>query len=220
MIKGFDMSVFSQPKSDLLKKILLTFSGIIFMGFGIAFNSCARLGSDPISVFSDGVHNFFNISLGSAFSVTNYALFLIVLLFGRRYINIGTFIHALFLGIFVNWGINAYAALNVPNTLFFRILMAMIACFILFFGTALLIAADIGLDVWTGLAMLLRDRTHKEYKFFRVAIDGFSLIVGYLLGGTAGIVTVVAVFLGGPIIQSFTKFIKKSIFVKLNLKKQ
>lgn len=227
MMNGFDTSVFSQPKSELLKKVFLAFLGVVLMGFGIAFNACASLGSDPISVFSYGIHSFFNINLGTAFNITNYTLLFIVLIFGRRYINIGTLIHALFLGIFVNLGGDLYSvvknlffALTMFNDIVFRVIMAIIACFLLFFGTALLIATNVGLDVWTGLAMILRDRTHKEYKFFRVAIDIFSLVVGFFLGGKAaiGVITVLAALFGGPIIQSFVNFIKKSIFTVIKLK--
>ena len=84
----------------------------------------------------------------------------------------------------------------------------------------MLIAADIGLDVWTGLAMILRDQTHKEYKFFRVAIDIFSLVVGFFLGGSAaiGVTTVLAALFGGPIIQNFVNLIKKSVFSVIKLK--
>lgn len=226
MMKGFDTTVFSRPKSDLLLRVVLAFLGMAFMGVGIAFNACVGLGSDPISVFSYGVHNFFGVSLGTAFNITNYTLLLIVLIFGRRYINIGTLIHTLFLGFFVNLGSNLYAIvknlflhLSGAGAVAVQVATALVAYMLLFFGTALLIAANIGLDVWTGLAMLLRDRINKEYKFFRVAIDVFSVVAGFLLGGrdAIGVPTVLASWFGGPTIQSFVNFIKKSIFPVLKL---
>ena len=39
MLSGIDFSVFKQPKSDLIKKFLLSFLGVVFIGFSIAFNS-------------------------------------------------------------------------------------------------------------------------------------------------------------------------------------
>ena len=218
MIKGFDFSVFKQPWLKLLKKIFFAFGGIFLMGIGISFNACAGLGCDPISVFSYGIHSFFNVNLGMAFNITNCILFLIVLVFGRRYINIGTLLHALFLGLFVSLGEVVYYAIeeiffkfNILNDLSFKIGRSVFACFTLFFGTALLIVANVGLDSWTGLAMILRDWTNKEYKIFRIAIDVFCLVVGFLLGGVAslGITTLLAAVFGGPIIQNFVKFIKK-----------
>lgn len=226
-MSGLKTSVFSHLNSELFKRIVLAFLGVVLMGLGIAFNACASLGSDPISVLSYGVHSFFNINLGAAFNITNYTLLFIVLVFGRRYINIGTLIHALFLGVFVNLGGGLYSVvknlfleLNIFNDDVFRVIMAIIACFLLFFGTAILIAANVGLDVWTGLAMILRDWSHKEYKVFRVAIDIFSLVAGFFLGGKAaiGVITILAALFGGPLIQSFVSFIKKSIFIVFKLK--
>ncbi len=215
---GINLSIFKQPKSSLLKKMLMFLVGVALMGVGIGLNSCIGLGTDPISVFSDGVHKFLNMSLGSAFTLTNCTIFLIVLLFGRRYINIGTLLHAIFLGTFVNMGVSIYSVLNIREIIFLKIIVASIACILLFFGTALLISVNIGLDVWTGLAMLLKDRTHKEYKIFRVVIDIFSLVIGYLMGGTVGVVTILAACFGGPIIQWFVKIIEKSILTKIGFK--
>lgn len=211
MKTGFDMSVFRQPKSDLIKKILIALIADILIGFGIAFNACAGFGNDPISVLFDGIHNKFGISLGLASDIANYTMFVIVLIFGRRYINIGTFIYTLPLGIFVNAGISFYQFISVPNTIIFRAIMSIIACILLFFGIAAYIAIEIGVDPWTGLAMILKDKTSKQYRVFRVTIDMSALAIGFLLGGKVGVTTVVAALAGGPIIQAFSQFIKKSI---------
>lgn len=214
----FDVSIFKQPKQDLIKKIILAIIGTALSGIGIALNSCVGFGTDPISVFSDGIHAFLKIDLGTAFNITNSVLFLVVFIFGRRYINIGTLIHALFLGFFVDLGTNLYGLFYLKDEILFKTIIAVFACMFLLFGIAILIAVSIGVDVWTGLALLLRDRSQKEYKFFRVAIDIFCLIVGFCLGGEVGAVTVLLALFGGSIIQAFTKFIKESIFVRLKFK--
>ncbi len=215
---GFDKSVFLQPKRDLVWKIFFAFVGAALMGFGIAMNSCIGLGNDPVSVLADGVHKFFNIDLGTAFNVLNYTLLAFVLIFSRCYINLGTIIHAFMLGFFTNVGVRAYSLLSPPTNLIFRAAVAVVACLLLFFGIAVFIAVNIGVDAWTGLAMFLRDKTCFEYKVYRVAIDMLSLLVGYLLGGTVGVTTVVAACFGGPIIQTFAEFIRTSLLSKFNFR--
>lgn len=211
MTTGFDMSIFNQPKSDLIKKILIAIFATVLIGFGIAFNACAGFGNDPISVLFDGFHNSFDISLGMGSDIVNCFFFILVLIFSRKYINIGTFIYALTLGFFVNIGISFYRFIAIPNSLIFRIFMSILACVSLCFGIALYIAVEIGLDPCTGFVMMLTDKTSKQYRFVRVATDMSALVIGFLLGGKVGITTVVSALSGGPVIQAFLHFIKKSI---------
>lgn len=218
MMNGFDMQAFRQPKSDLIKKVLIALFADVLIGIAIAFNACTGLGNDPISVLFDGLHNKFNLTLGIATNLANLTVFVIVLIFARRYINIGTFIYTLPLGFFVNIGINLYNFLSVPNTLIFKIIISIIACLMLFFGIALYIVIEIGVDPWTGLALFLTDKTSKQYRLFRVIIDVSALIIGFLFGGKVGATTLFAAFLGGPIIQAFSQFIKKSVLDKFKFK--
>lgn len=212
MASNFDFSVVKQPRPVLIKKMILAFLGDVLIGVGIGLNSCAGLGNDPISVFSDGLHKFFNISMGLAVNITAYTLLVVVLIFGRKYINIGTLINVLPLGFFVNLGVGMYSGLNIyAGGLAFRSITVLAACAFLYFGTALFITVDIGQDTWTGFAMLLRDRTGVEYKLIRVALDVSSLVIGYLLSGTVGIATILSAVLGGPTIQMFCKLIKKYV---------
>lgn len=215
---GFDKSVFLQPKRDLAWKIFFAFVAAALMGFGIALNTYVGLGNDAISVFADGLHSFFKVDLGMAFNISNYTVFTIVLIFARQYINIGTLINVLMLGSFVNVGLDLYTFFNIPDNFIFRAAVAVVACVLLFFGIAMFIAVNIGVDPWTGLAMFVSDKTHVQYKFCRIAFDVLSLIIGYLLGGTVGITTVVASCFGGPIIQAFANLIRTSLLSKFNFR--
>lgn len=42
---------------DYFTRILIALAGVIMIGIGLAFNSSAMLGNDPIAVFYDGVRN-------------------------------------------------------------------------------------------------------------------------------------------------------------------
>lgn len=209
---GFDMSILKQPKSDLIKKMIFALLGDIILGFGIAFNSCAGLGNDPISVFYSGVSNALHVNLGLASNIANYTMFIVVLILGRRYINIGTFIYTLPLGSFINLGVALYGAVFPEQTLAIQVASAIVGCLLLFLGISVFISAEIGVDPWTGLALILKDATKKKYMIFKVLIDIIAFLVGFLMGGAIGVTTVVAAFLGGPIIQKMDWFIKKYIF--------
>lgn len=59
--------------------------------------------------------------------------------------------------------------------------------------------------------MLLRDKTGKEYRLIRAALDVAALVIGFLLGGAVGAATIFSALLGGPTIQMFCKLINRFV---------
>jgi uncharacterized membrane protein YczE len=206
----------------LLRKLPIALVGVILVGFGIAFNSAGMLGNDAVSVLYDGVRNTLGLQvdkLGLITNLVNFIFLAAVVIFGRKYINIGTFIYALPLGNFVSIGFKIYEILNLPSTLGGRILTSFLGCSMLFLGIGIFIAMDIGMDPVTGVNMIVRDKIKSQYKTAKVICDVSSLILGFALGGKAGAVTVIAAFIGGPAIQKVSEVFDKTVLRKMNLSK-
>ncbi len=213
----FNYEIFKMPKSILIKKILLLFIGITFISFAVAFNKCAGLGNDPISVLFDGLRNFiYNLtgynSLGLATNIMNISLLIVLLFVGRNYVNIGTLMYALPMGSLISVGFYVYKILGInSDVLGWRIFSSVIGCFMLFLGIAIFIAVDIGLDPWAGITVYISNKLNKPYKVIKIVLDVICFLVGYLLGGVVGIVTIVAAIIGGPAINAMSMFISKRI---------
>ena len=213
----FNYQVFKMPKTVLIKKILLSFLGVTFVSFAIAFNKCAGLGNDPISVLFDGLRNFINNltgydNLGLATNIMNILLLVILLFVGRNYVNIGTLVYALPMGLLISLGFYVYNLLNINSDILgWRIFSSILGCFMLFLGIAIFIAVDIGLDPWAGITMYISKKLNKPYKVIKVILDFICFLVGYLLGGVVGVVTIVAAVIGGPVINMMSVFIKEKI---------
>ena len=73
------------------------------------------------------------------------------------------------------------------------------------------IAADIGLDPFTGIVMVLRDKCKKEYKVVKICFDIVCILIGFILGGKIGIITILTAATAGPVIQLFADCIKKQL---------
>jgi uncharacterized membrane protein YczE len=198
-----------------LKKIILAVIGIIFVGVGIAFNADSKLGNDPIGILYDGARVAAHLSgsqLGMASNIVNIALLVIVFFIGRHYVNIGSFIYILPYGLAVNIG-NYLHGMFFPNhlTLPLQILTAVIGCTCLYIGVGMYIAADIGMDPFTGFVMVLTDKFHKEYRVIKIGFDVCCTVLGFVLGGKLGVITVVCALIAGPFIQMFSKIFKKLV---------
>lgn len=199
-------------KKEKVKKLLLAIVGILLVGTGIAFNAAASLGNDPIGIVYDGLRNVLGLSaqqLGMASNFVNFALTALVFCLGRRYVNVGTFIYILPYGTIVDLGGRLYHVLFPVRTLPVQILGAFIGCILLYFGVAMFIVADIGLDPFTGTVMLIRDKVKKEYRTVKICFDAGCVLLGVLSGGRLGVITVATALAAGPVIQFFSERISK-----------
>lgn len=197
---------------EKIKKMILAIVGILFVGTGIAFNAGAYLGNDPIGIVYDGLRNVLGLSaqqLGMASNFVNFALTAVVFWLGRRYVNIGTFIYIVPYGTIVDLGGKLYRILFPVQTLPLQILGAFTGCILLYFGVAMFIVADIGLDPFTGTVMLIRDKVKKEYRTVKICFDAGCVVLGIISGGRLGVITVVTALAAGPMIQFFSEKISK-----------
>ena len=210
-----------KSREGFFKRILIAVIGVALVGFGLAFNSSAMLGNDPIAVFYDGIRNLLGFpreSLGMVNNIINYTIVGIMLVLGRQYVKIGTFIYTLPMGSFITIGFKIYELLGIPNTLNGRMLTAFCGCAMLFGGIGIFIAANIGMDPCTGIVMMVRDRIKRDYKVSKVICDICMLVLGFGFGGKIGAVTVIAALIGGPTIQKVSELFEKRVIngVKLN----
>lgn len=185
-------------------KCLAALVGIFLISVGVAFNAMARLGNDPVGIFYDGIRNALGLTqmqLGSASNLVNLSLAVLLFFTGKRYLNIGTLIYILPYGVFVNAGSVIYTWIFQSEALWCRVSACITGCFLLYLGVAIYITVDIGLDPMTGMAMVIRDKLHWDYKKAKWLFDGTLTLVGFLLGGKLGVITIVAALSGGPVIQ-------------------
>lgn len=197
-----------------LKRILFALVGIMLVGIGIAFNSSSKLGNDPIGIVYDGVRNALSLSqeqFGTAINFVNWGLIVVLFFIGRKYINIGTFIYILPYGLFVSLGNKLYNMIFVSDNIVVRWISVIMGCIILYLGVAIFIVVNIGLDPFTGLVMMICDKVKKEYRTVKIVFDIFMIILGVVLGGTLGLITIITAFSAGPLIQFFTKTISKHV---------
>lgn len=194
-------------KKERIMKMVLAIVGIILVGTGVAFNAAAALGNDPVGIVYDGIRNAASLSaeqLGTASNIVNITLVVVVFLLERHYVNIGTFIYIIPYGFVVDFGGKLYHSLFQIQTLPFRIAGAVIGCLLLCLGVALYIVADIGLDPFTGLVMIIKDKTGKEYRVVKICFDVACIVLGFALGGKLGMITIITALAVGPVIQFLT----------------
>ena len=185
-------------------KLLMALLGIFFIGAGVAFNASTSLGNDPVGIIYDGVRNAAGLTasqLGFVSNFVNYGLIILLFFIGRKYVNIGTLIYILPYGFFVSTGTRIYDLIFSSHGLVSRFMGGMIGCFLLYTGVAIYISMDIGLDPFTGIVMVIRDKMKSDYKKTKICFDIVMVALGVILGGKLGIITVFTAMTAGPSIQ-------------------
>lgn len=194
------------------KNILSALVGVFLVGIGVAFNNCAGLGNDPVGIVYDGIRSVSGMSgeqLGMASNIVNLSLVILLLFGGRRYVSLGTLIYFLPYGLCVDAGKFFYRNLAATGGMAERIGFSIAGCLLLYMGVAIYIAVDIGVDPFSGIVLVLRDVTGKEYRYVKIAFDIAMIVLGTVLGGRLGAVTIITAVTAGPVIQVFTGLVKK-----------
>ena len=190
------------------KSVLIALIGVLLVGVGVAFNNCAGLGNDPVGIVYDGIRNVTGMGaeqLALASYIVNLSLALLVFFTGRKYISVGTLVYFLPYGFFVELGILLYQLL-APETggLAVQIAFSVVGCLLLYLGVAVYITMDIGVDPFTGIVLVIRDAVKKEYRIVKIIFDITMIILGTVLGGKLGAVTIITALTAGPVIQFFS----------------
>ena len=202
------------------KKLLLFLLGMSIIQFGVALFLRMNIGSDPFTVFTQGLANTLNnlgmnVTTGTANRIILVVLFSIILLLNKNHIKIGTIICVIGVGPIIDLGVRVVSVLPVESySYLLKMFLIALVCFIIAIGFSILSATKVGVAPNDIIPFIIKERINCEYRWIRICMDAFLLIGGFMLGGTVGVGTIIAMATTGPFIQlclpygqKFTDFI-------------
>lgn len=201
------------------KTIALALLGIFLVCMGVAFNNNTQLGNDPVGIIYDGLRTTFHLEQAQLGTVSNYLnVVLIIGLFfmGRHYASWGTLMYLVPYGVFVSIGSALYPMIFTSTTLLGRSLGGLVGISLYYLGISLFVAADIGVDPFSGFMLTLRDKTGWSMRRSKITFDGALIIMGVLLGGKFGIITILTALTTGPTIQTLSSIFRKRLILRQN----
>ena len=199
-------------KDISVKKCLYALIGLFLICNGVAFNAMAKLGNDPVGIFYDGIRNSLGLDpsqLGIASNIINILLVVVIFFIGRKYINIGTILYLVPYGLFVDIGTRIFSKIFVSDILVSNIIASILGCCLIYMGVAIYIHVNIGLDPMIAIAMMVSEKFNLEFKKAKIFFDISLIVIGVVLGGGLGIVTLITCITAGPTIQYFGNVINK-----------
>ena len=172
-------------------------------GYGVSMAMMVRagLGLDPWDVFHQGLALRTGISIGLASAVVGVAVLLAWIPLRNRP-GVGTVANVIVIAVTVDL---ALWLMPTPTSLPVRTALMLAAVVLNAFSTVLYIGAGLGPGPRDGLMTGLVMRTGRSVRLVRTTIEVSVLTVGWLLGGTVGVGTVVYAFGIGPLVQVFVR---------------
>ncbi len=208
-----------QSFKDILIRCLILMVGLTIAHFGVTLYLLSNLGSDPFNVLVQGTHKVLSgvlswgiITHGNIHIALCLLIVLILLFVDRSYIKIGTILCMLFGGPIIDGFTYLLGSLfTIPHSVIIDVLTCVVACVILAFGMTIVIKSEAGTGPNDLVSLVISDKSKKEFGVVRIMTDGAFVLIGFLLGGAAGIGTLICVFVVGPVAGRFMPICEKAI---------
>lgn len=185
------------------RALAVLFAGLVIAHLGVSLFLLSEAGTDTFTVFVQGLSRQLRLSVGTTHVIVTVTLMLLMLIFTKGYVKPGTAVCAFCGGPIIDL-FNALlgGVLNGASPLPVRAAGVLLGCVILSLGMSVVINSRAGTGPNDLVAIILADLAGKlSFRAVRVLCDLFFVALGFLLGGTVGLGTLVAAALTGPLVQ-------------------
>lgn len=183
--------------------------GLFVCATGIVCTYRSGMGLGPWDVFHQGLSYHTPLTFGEASIAVGAALILLGLLIKVRP-GVGTLLNMSLIGIFVDLQLHSGWLPDLSGLPFLvRLLIDAIGVFLMGLGTAFYISPRLGAGPRDGLMLRLHILTHVRVAIVRAGIECSALLIGFFLGGTVGIGTLLFAFGVGPSVEIGFWLVKK-----------
>ncbi len=169
------------------KKIILVLIGTIILGLGISFTTISTLGQDPLSAMVFSLSYLIDLpffSYSTCYIIINVIFFILIYIFLKDKLNIGSVINFLLTGIVADVGIYLLLKINIQSTkVIIQIIYSLIGITLMSIGVAIYGAANLGLAPYDALPLLITKINHKfKYTISRIIIAGACALIALIIG--------------------------------------
>ena len=210
-IKNIPKVSWSSKKPLNLKPRLSTFFflcfGLSLFGIGEGLLLVSYTGASPWSVLAQGISLKINYSIGViTFSISIFVISLWIFL--KQKPGIGTILNALIIAVMIDLSLKY---ISTPESFILKIILAVFAVILVGIGSGIYLVANLGPGPRDGLMTGLQKKTNLPIATVRVFLEVTVVSIGWYLGGTVGIGTLLFAFGIGPAV-AFSLYIVGRIF--------
>ena len=166
-------------------RVSVLFFGLFIFGLGDSLLIQSEIGNAPWSVLAQGISNRLDITMGwSTFAISSLVLLLWIPL--REKPGFGTLSNIALIAAAIQVGVTIFPT---PDSYLVGIIYCLIGIGMVGVGSSLYITCGLGPGPRDGLMTALHHRSGIRIGRVRLGIEGSVLVMGWLLGGTVGLGT-------------------------------
>ena len=210
LIKNIPKSSWSSKKplnfKPRVKTLVFLIFGLFLFGLGETLLLASGAGVSPWTVLAEGMSIYFSFSIGwSTFWMSLAVLLLWIPL--KQKPGIGTILNVIIIALVFDYTL---PYLPNPENYEFKVLQVIIGVLITGLGSGFYLIANLGPGPRDGLMTGVQRVTGKPIALVRSTIEVIVVFFGWLLGGTAGLGTIIFALGIGPAVAVGIYFVNKN----------
>ena len=192
-----------------LLSVLFLFIGLSIFGFGHAILFGSNYGVSPWMVLAQGLAIEFGIGIGLSIIVVSFGVLLFWIPLKEKP-GIGTFINFFVVAAVIEMTL-PYIPYQTDISL--KLIQVFLGILVIGIGGSIYLIANLGPGPRDGLMTGISKKTKIPMAYVRNVLEISVVIIGWSLGGTAGVGTLVFAIMIGPVIVAYM-YLMKTIFEK------
>ena len=207
LISSVPITSWSAPRPNIFLPKFKTFFflclGLILFGLGESILVISQNGVTPWTVLAEGVAKKINIGIG----LSTFIISCIVLIFWlplKLKPGLGTIMNIIIIAVTMGGTI---PFLYFLNHFFNPIFLSFFGTLLVGFGSGIYLIANLGPGTRDGLMTGISKNYNKPISLIRFSIEFLVVFLGWILGGTLGIGTIIFAIFIGPFVSLSLKFV-------------
>ena len=180
--------------------------GLTLFGLGEGLLIVSLTGASPWSVLAQGISLNIDFSIGIITILISVGVLIFWIPLNQRP-GIGTILNALIIGLMIDVCIKF---VPIPENYVSQLFMAIVAVLTVGLGGAIYLIANLGAGPRDGLMIGLQQKTNLPIAAVRASLEITVMSIGWYLGGTVGIGTLLFAFGIGPAVALGLFLVKKT----------
>jgi uncharacterized protein len=177
--------------------VIILCLGLILFGLGESLIITASAGMSPWTVLAEGLSMTTGLSIGAlTFIISLGVLLLWVPL--KQQAGVGTILNVIIIAAVIEWSL---PYLPHPETYAIQIIQAIIGTLVVGIASGIYLTANLGPGPRDGLMTGFQKITNLPIAWVRVLLEIIVISMGYALGGTIGLATIIFAFGIGPAVS-------------------